>query len=78
MPGPELPNGQLLNYKANTDYHTNIFKIKTELRGKKNKTKQKKLITGLHDHSFTVFIYLCLYVAFKVNSFFKTFYFVLG
>ena len=43
MPGPEVPNGQLLNYKANTDYHTNIFKIKTELRGKKKQNKTKKI-----------------------------------
>ena len=61
MPGPKVPHGQLLNYKANTIHHTNSFKINIELRGK-NKRK-KKLIIGLHDrsllHSFHLLVPLC-------------------
>ena len=62
MPGPEVPNGQLLNYKANTDYHTNIFKIKTELRGKKKQNKTKKIDHRTSRsllHSFHLFVPLC-------------------
>ena len=74
-PGPKVPHRQLLNYKASTIYHTIIFKIQIELRGKNKRKKTDQRTSWSLLHSFHL---LVRYVEFKVNSFFLILYFVLG